>query len=235
MGARAIHFYLVVMSLAWASGCVSPARRAELMTANDALQTENEQLKRQVADREALIADQREQITRLKGFGTERPADIFVPVKAEITSLSGGADYDGKPGDDGVTVHLRLRDADGDLVKVPGQIKVQLVDNANMHAPRVLGVYIFDEPARLRRAWHGRFGTQHYTLKCLFPPDVEPPATRRAPHSEGGATGDMGRGGVLRHYLVSLRDGVPDQATEGGVSLLAGRRSSVHPGGAFEL
>ena len=103
---------------------------------------------------------------------------MFAPVKLEIASLSGGADYDGKPGDDGVNVYLRLHDADGDAVKVPGRIKVQVVDNSNLHSPRVIGLYPFDDPGEVRKTWHGKFGTQHFSLKCPFPTGMLLPASR---------------------------------------------------------
>ena len=90
-----------------------------------------------------------------------------------------GADYDGKPGDDGVTVYLRPRDADGHVVKVPGRITVQLLDNTDLGSPRPLGLYVFADPSELRKLWHGRFATQHYTLKCPFPPGTKLPDARR--------------------------------------------------------
>jgi hypothetical protein len=64
-------------------------------------------------------------------------------------------------------------------VKVPGRITIQLLDNRSLAAPRVLGVYVFDDPEKLRELWHGHFATNHYTLKCPFPPDVKPPESRR--------------------------------------------------------
>ncbi len=138
-----------------------------------------ERLEREVARRDGSIADLQRQITHLKAFGPDQPADLFAPIEIEIASLSGGADYDGKPGDDGVTVHLRPRDRDGDVVKVPGRIKIQLLDNTDLNRPRIIGVYEFTDPDELCKAWHGKFGTRHYTLKCPFPPRAAIPDARR--------------------------------------------------------
>ncbi len=161
--------------------CTSPGERARFIQANDALRYEKERLQDIVAQRDGTIANLHGQIRNLEGFSPDRPVDLFAPVTLEIASLSGGSDYDDMPGDDGVTVYLRPRDADGDIVKVPGRITIQLLDldNANSASPRLLGVYVFDDPDKLRKTWHGRFATQHYTLKCPFPPGTEPPATRR--------------------------------------------------------
>jgi hypothetical protein len=162
-----------------AAGCVSGAERAKVLKDNESLRIEKARLERTVAQRDETIASLHKQIDNLKGFTPDRPLDLFAPVKLEIAGLSGGADYDGKPGDDGITVYLRPRDADGDAVKVPGRMKVQLVDNSVIGSPRVLGVYIFDDPNETRKAWHAKFGTQHFSLKCPFPPGVELPKSRR--------------------------------------------------------
>jgi hypothetical protein len=58
-------------------------------------------------------------------------------------------------------------------------MKVQLVDNTDIGSPRVLGVYTFDDLNEARKTWHGKFGTQHFTLKCPFPPGVQLPKSRR--------------------------------------------------------
>ena len=164
--------YVLVLA---ATGCGSPGERARLVKENQALRVEAETLERRIAQRDGTITLLHKQIRDLQGFGLDRPVDIFAPVKAEIVSRSGGADYDGEPGDDGVTVYLRLLDADGDAVKVPGRITVQLLNNTDLSSPRLLGVFQFDSVDRLRKAWYGKFGTQHYSLKCPFPYGDKPP------------------------------------------------------------
>ncbi len=159
--------------------CKSPGEWARLRTENEAFRRDKQRLERLVTQRESTIAGLHEQVENLQGFRPDRPAALFGPVKIEIASLSGGADYDENPGDDGVNVYLRPRDADGDVVKAPGRITIQLLDNGNLASPRVLGVYVFDTPRKLRELWHGRFATHHYTLRCPFPPGANVPATRR--------------------------------------------------------
>ncbi len=161
------------------SGCRSPGDWARLRKDNEALQRDQQRLQDTIARRDALIAALSGQIETLEGFGPDQPAALFAPVKIEIAGLSGGADYDGQPGDDGVTVYLRPRDANGDVVKVPGRITIQLQDNTDSTSPRLLGGRVFDDPARLGKLWHGKFITQHYTLKCPFSAKTKLPTTRR--------------------------------------------------------
>ncbi|MBU0719447.1 MAG: hypothetical protein KJ749_14465 [Planctomycetes bacterium] len=157
------------------SGCNNPGERARLVKDNENLRRRSEELERTIAQRDATVARLHQQIRNLQEFSPDRPADLFAPVKIEIISRSGGADYDNRPGDDGVTVYLQPIDADGDAVKVPGQITVQLLDNTNLEAPRVVKVYRFSDPSDLRRLWFGKLGTNHYSLKCPFPPGAHIP------------------------------------------------------------
>ncbi len=170
---------LIGVMLVALSACRSPGQWARLTKNNDALRRDNERMQRIVAQRDGTIARLHRQIEQLEGFGPGRPAGLFAPVKIEIASLSGGAEYDDKPGDDGVTVYIRPRDAEGDVVKVPGRFTIQLIDNTNLASPRRLGLYVFDDPGELGKLWHGKFATNHYTLRCPFPPGAKLPATRR--------------------------------------------------------
>ena len=160
------------------TGCGPNQQAIKTAGENEALRQQNAGLQRSVLERDASVAQLRKQVTDLQALGPDRPVAMFAPVKLEIASLSGGADDDGKPGDDGINVYLRPKDADGDVVKVPGRMKVQLIDNSNLAAPRLIGVYAFDNLDEVRRTWHGKFGTQHFTLKCPFPGGVALPASR---------------------------------------------------------
>lgn len=160
-------------------GCTAPQVRARLLRENEALREETGSLKRQLAQREARIASLEEQVGSLQGFAADRPVGVFSPVELEIASRSGGANYDDQPGDDGVTVHLRLKDADGDSVKVSGKIQVQVLDMSTAKSPTVLAVCTLEKTEELREAWFGRFGTDHYTIKCPFTENAVRPQTPR--------------------------------------------------------
>ena len=150
------------------AGCLSPASPGVARDAAAKLRRENHRLEQVVAHRDEVIAGLNDQIKNLRGVASERSADFYRPVAIEIASLSGGANYDDQPGDDGVTVHLRLRDAGGDAVKVPGRISVQLLDTSVPGSPGVVGLCVFDDPSDVGGMWHGRFGTGHFSLRCPF-------------------------------------------------------------------
>ena len=121
----------------------------------------------------------RQQMTQVQELGPDRPADLFAPVSIEIASLSGGANYDQEPGDDGITVHLRPKDTDGQVVKVPGRISIQLMDNTDLSNPKVINVCTFEKSDELRKLWMGILGTNHYTIRCPFPDRAELPSSRK--------------------------------------------------------
>lgn len=159
--------------------CNSNRRLAELTRENQALREDKQRLEHQAKECDDELASARQQVEQVKEFGSDRPADLFAPVDIEIASLSGGANYDDKPGDDGVTVHLKPKDADGQVVKVPGKITVQLLDNSDMAAPKVVAICEFEKPEDLRELWMGILGTSHYTIRCPFPDGAALPASRK--------------------------------------------------------
>ena len=171
--------WLGLWGLLLTAGCDAPGERVRLANDNQQLRAQNTRLTREVAQRDGTILQLNRQLTSLRQLGPERPIAVFAPVKLKIASLSRGHDYDGKPGDDGVRVYLQPIDADGDPVKSPGKISVQLLDDSELGKPRLLGVYVFDRVEELRQMWHGKFLTQHFTVDCPFPPGTKLPASRQ--------------------------------------------------------
>lgn len=156
------------------AACNAPAQRARLARGNDDLRTKNAEWERAVAQRDERIAALSRQVDALQSFEADRPAAAFAPVRIEIASLSGGSNFDGQPGDDGVTIHLRLFDADGDPIKAPGRMRIQVSESPGESQPRVLARCEISKLEELRSAWHGRFGTSHYTFRCPFTKDAAP-------------------------------------------------------------
>lgn len=119
-----------------------------------------------------------EQVEKLQDLGPDRLDSLFVVDRIELASLTGGAEYDDLPGDDGVTVYLRPLDADGHVLKAAGEITIELLDTNEPGAPKSLGLYVHNEPQQLRKLWHGGFLTNHYSIKCPWDPAIGPPVNR---------------------------------------------------------
>ncbi|MFH1745881.1 MAG: hypothetical protein ABIG44_02440 [Planctomycetota bacterium] len=122
----------------------------------------------QMASQKATIDTLTEQINTIRAIKPDDLKLIFHPVTLEIEALSGGFDVDGQPGDDGVAVYLKPIDAQGDVLKAAGEIRIQLYDLAAEPDDNLIGEYIIPV-AQARELWYGKLMTNHYTVKCPWP------------------------------------------------------------------
>ncbi len=172
---KALGFLIV----AGACGCNNEAKTIQqLYDRADALKVDLDRCMEQVGDRDAQIAVLERRIHQESAFAGIDLKDLFTVHHIELASLTGGANYNNQPGDDGVTVYLRPLDQDGDVIKAAGQVTVQLLDLSKPGKPRELGVYVFDNPKTLAECWYSGLLTNHYTFKCPFRPQAEPLDTR---------------------------------------------------------
>ena len=116
------------------------------------LKSENEQLKKQI---ETLM-------------GIDKPARIdavSVVETIELTSRSGiyDKDKDGNDIKETLVVYLKTIDDMGDVVKAPGEVKVELWNLNAKPADALIGSWIV-EPAKLKKSWSGSFMTSYYKL-----------------------------------------------------------------------
>lgn len=126
-----------------------------------------------LATRDTIIEVQRKQIVTLQRLGDKRLDKIYHVTAIKLDRLTGGDNYDGKPGDDGVTVYVQPVDQDGHVLKAAGGIHIELFDLANPDGKRRIGEYQWDSE-HARKLWHGRFMTYHYKMEC--PWRLGPPA-----------------------------------------------------------
>ncbi|MCB9849834.1 MAG: hypothetical protein H6817_03940 [Phycisphaerales bacterium] len=127
-----------------------------------------------VADRDALLANLQRRVDANRPFANLTLDDLFTVDRIVIVDQTGGSDFDGKPGDDGVIVYVRPVDAQGDTLKAAGKITVQLLDLTDPASPRALATCEYADRDALAAAWFGGFLTDHYTLKCAIPAGLSP-------------------------------------------------------------
>jgi hypothetical protein len=165
--------------LAASAGCASTTEadlRAEILKFREEIKERDSKL--------ALQQNALDELNRQLGVARSISEDdlkrVFYPEKIQIDRLSGGFDTDGKPGDEGVTVYLQPLDRKGDIVKVPGDVTIQLYNLAAPADRNLIGEYrlTVDQVAEL---WHGKLMTQHFRIKCPWPagPPGHPEVTIR--------------------------------------------------------
>ncbi|CAN5254794.1 hypothetical protein BH11PLA2_BH11PLA2_30590 [soil metagenome] len=107
---------------------------------------------------------------------TSRPGNVpTVPLK-EITlgSGTGGADNDGKPGDEALQIVLVPKDDEGSAVKVPGKVLILASEIQSNGVKVPIGRWDVD-PDKLRRHWRSSLLTSGFflTLSWDKPPTTE--------------------------------------------------------------
>lgn len=132
------------------------------------------QLEQQVAAEQKTVRNLQEQLANARGMDGATFDQLIVPVRIKLASRSGGYDLDGKPGDDGVVLYVQPIDRDGHVIKAAGSISVTLLDLSEPSKPGVISEYEFDLPTT-RTLWYGRLMTNHFTVRCPWPPSGPPP------------------------------------------------------------
>jgi hypothetical protein len=124
------------------AGCLNDAAMVpELQQQTMDLENRLAACNRELAARDAQIADLRRRVNDRPVLDNVAVDDLFTVDRIEIVSRSGGADFDGQPGDDGVVIYVRPLDADGDVLKAAGRFTIQLLDLTDPGAPRTLFQY----------------------------------------------------------------------------------------------
>ncbi len=178
----------------------------------DLLRTQDELTRAQIALRDAradLTAAERsadllrDQLTGGGAVVAEMPeqARLLGRVQQLTVSklLTGGLDRDGVPGDELLAVVLAPADADGQPLKAPGSIALELVNLAAKKDERQIGAWSFDA-AEAAEAWRSTVLGAGYRFRLPLPPrsarsPVRAPGGRRCtswrssrPPTAGGST-----------------------------------------------
>lgn len=83
----------------------------------------------------------------------EQAAALVQVTRIEVQPwLTGGVDKDDDPGDDALAVHFVPRDDQGEIVKLPGAVKITLTDPAAPPDQQLVGSWAFN-PEECREQW----------------------------------------------------------------------------------
>ncbi len=152
---------LGLMSL---TACQGPTE-LELRSKITRLNKQAERRDDQIGGLQLTVEQLHEQLRVVRGWTEDDFKVIYTPVKIELAGLTGGADYDGRDGDDGITVYLKPIDREGDALKVAGDIRIELYDLQNPSGRKLIGEYVVPVE-KVHEYWYGKFATYHYTIRC---------------------------------------------------------------------
>jgi hypothetical protein len=161
---------LVVVLPAGTLLCGCTADRIDRLMAsqneNIALREENTRLTKELEQAKVTIQNQSEQIANLNRLGPARFDELTKVGSVEFGRMTGGYNTDSRDGtDDGIDVYITPKDNKGHIIKVAGELQVQLFELTI--PPRLIGECSFTAK-ELDSKWASRFLANHYYVRCPF-------------------------------------------------------------------
>lgn len=146
------------------AGCAGPdAANIELRKKNQELEEKVGSLETKAVADAATIRSLEAKVGTVPTLSKERLDKLFTVHGIKLNRLTGGADFDGKAGDDGLKVYATPLDEEGQTLKAAGAFVVEAFDLAAN--PQGLGKWEFDVKAA-KEAWNGAAFSYQYVLKC---------------------------------------------------------------------
>lgn len=146
------------------TGCAGPNQ------ANIELRRKNQELEEKIQSMQAQLDADAQTIKAMEAkLGTlptlpkDRLDKLFTVHSIRLNKLTGGADFDGKAGDDGLKVYVTPLDDQGQQLKAAGSFVIEAFDLAA--TPPAIGKWEFDVSAA-RESWNGTAFSYQYVLKC---------------------------------------------------------------------
>lgn len=147
------------------TGCESsPIRKNPLTEKVDKLSQEKRELMRHIEHIESSNNDLQKQINTLHGLEDDvKLKDLCDLQRVRITKYTNLFDKDKDGKKETLIVYIQPIDQDGDIIKTPGDVHVQLLDLDKDKDPALLGKWHIT-PNKLRKLWFNAVLKTHYRL-----------------------------------------------------------------------
>lgn len=157
--------YLFLLLAAVTGGCKSTSPKISIEAQNEKLLIENELF----AESAKKLQAENEQLTGRLEVLSKLDRDVRLEAisalnEIEIASRSGLYDKDKDGNKETLIVYVRTVDDDGDAIKIPGSIAIQLWD-LNAEPEEALLRSWEQGPAEIKKLWSGAFLTSYYKLR----------------------------------------------------------------------
>ncbi|AQT70108.1 hypothetical protein STSP2_03312 [Anaerohalosphaera lusitana] len=161
---RQLTTVLIIVSAVVMTGCGNGAR-SSLYDKVDQLQSQNQELTKQVQHLEQQNEKLSERVDTLLAVGPEARASALPALdRIELSSRSGIYDKDNDDKAESLVVYIQPHDEAGDPFKAPGSVEVQLWDLQADASDAMVGRWQI-KPDQLKEMWAGTFMTNYYRLK----------------------------------------------------------------------
>lgn len=158
------------------AGCEAGRTEAFLEAQREAqaLREQVNQLETQLTAEQQTVRGLQKRLATMRGMEPDLLDQLITPVRIELAGQSGTYTTPGAPEDTGIVLYVQPMDEDGHVIKAAGSFLVTLLDLSDPSNPSAVATYEFDVPTT-RELWFGRFLTNHFTLRCPWPPSGPPP------------------------------------------------------------
>jgi outer membrane murein-binding lipoprotein Lpp len=158
------------------AGCESSAiQKNPLAEKVDKLSQEKRELMRHIEHIESTNKDLQKQINTLHGLEEDvKLKDLCDLQSVRITKHTNLFDKDKNGTKETLIVYIQPIDQDGDIIKAPGDVHVQLLDLDKDKDPALLGKWHIT-PSKLRKLWFNTLLKTHYRLTFDVSDKVENP------------------------------------------------------------
>lgn len=169
VAARSFAFIAVLICscpmLALLAGCESaPITKDPLAEKVDKLSREKKELMSHIEQIESTNKDLQKQITTLHGLEDDVKLKNLCDIqKIKITKYTNLFDKDKDGTKETLIVYIQPIDQDGDIIKAPGDVHVQLLDLDKDKNPTLLGKW-YITPGKLRKLWFNALLKAHYRM-----------------------------------------------------------------------
>jgi len=169
----AVLFYSFAL-MALLAGCESaPITKNPLAEKVDKLSREKRELMSHIEHIESVNKDLQKQITTLHGLEDDvKLKDLCDIQSIRITKYTNLFDKDKDGTMETLIVYIQPIDQDGDIIKAPGDVHVQLLDLDKDKAPTLLGKWHIT-PSKLRKLWFSALLKTHYRMTFAVPERVK--------------------------------------------------------------
>ena len=158
-------YLFLLFAIVAVAGCENTSKKVAIEEQNKQLLAENEQLTKNVEKLQAEKEQFASQLKVVNQLGVEvRLSAVPTLDKIELTSRSGLYDRDKNGSLETLMIYVRAIDSDGDAVKIPGSIAIQLW-NLNAEPNEALLKSWELGPEEIKKLWSGTFMTGYYRLR----------------------------------------------------------------------
>jgi outer membrane murein-binding lipoprotein Lpp len=165
-----------VLCLYFLAGCESNAAPENPLTKQvDTLTREKREMMRQIEMLESKNKELQKQINTLHDFPDDVSfKDIYEVKRIKITKYTNLYDKDKNGSKETLIVYIQSIDQDGDIIKAPADVNVQLLDLDKDKGPVVLGKWNI-KPEQLRKLWIDVLMKTNYRLAFDVSDKIEDP------------------------------------------------------------